>query len=226
MSAKRRRTPRDERRRSFGQNFLVDRTVVKRIVQAVQPLPGQLIVELGAGRGALTIPLARAGARVLAVERDPAWVRRLRQNVAGAELGDRVTVLSADLRSVPLPTEEGYRVVSNPPFGLTTALFARLFDDPERGPWRADLLVQREVARKRATLPPPNLRTAAWAPWWIFEIGLTVPRSAFRPIPKVDAALLQVRRREPPVLPVWLAPRLRELLRPGWNPPAPRKHNK
>ena len=164
------------------------------------------------------MPLARAGARVLAVERDPAWVARVRESVGRAGLEDRVRILRADLRTMRLPTEP-YRVVANPPFGLTTTLFGRLLDDPRRGPWRADLLVQREVGRKRARTPPSDLRTAAWAPWWTFELGPSVPRNAFRPIPEVDATLLTIRRRDPAVLPAWLAPQLRELLRPGWVPP-------
>jgi 23S rRNA (adenine-N6)-dimethyltransferase len=103
---------------------------------------------------------------------------------------------------------------------LTTALFARLFDNPAAGPLRADLLIQYEVARKRAATPPTTLRSASWAPWWTFQLGPVVPRTAFRPVPRVDAALLVVRRRYPPVLPEWLAPQLRELLRPAWNPPS------
>lgn len=221
MSARRRRTPRDARRRSLGQNFLVAPGAVDRLVQAAQITAGELVVDLGAGRGALTLALARAGARVLAVELDRVWASRLRRAVSESGLADQVRVIHGDLRRVSLPSEP-YRVVANPPYGLTTAVLARLLDDPERGPRRADLLVQWEVARKRAARPPTTLRSAAWAPWWTFEVGPAVPRTAFRPVPRVDAALLIVRKREPPVLPVWLAPHLRELLRPGWKPPARR----
>lgn len=221
MSAKRKRTPRDARRRRLGQNFLVDRAVIARVIDAVEVEPDQLIVDVGAGTGALTIPLARAGARVVAIESDPDWERRLRDAVSRAGVADRVRTVVGDFLSTPLPTKP-YRVIANPPFALTTALFARLLDDPTHGPWRADILVQYEVARKRAATPPANLRTAAWAPWWSFRLGPKVPRTAFRPVPKVDAALLIVRRRDPEVFPEWLAPKLRELLRPGWNPPRPR----
>ena len=217
MSAKRRRTPRDARRRSLGQNFLADQTEINRIVRTVDPQRDDLIVEVGAGRGALTIPLALTGARVIAVEKDPVWARRLREKVRQAGLSDRIEIVCADFRTMKWPTDT-YRVVANPPFGLTTALFERLFDIPENGPVRADLLVQLEVARKRSAVPPTTLRSAAWAPWWTFELGPTVPRTAFRPMPRVDAAVLTVRRRDRAVLPEWLAPRLRELLRPGWDP--------
>jgi 23S rRNA (adenine-N6)-dimethyltransferase len=116
----------------------------------------------------------------------------------------------------PLPREP-FRVVANPPFAITTQLLARLLDDPVQGPHRCDLILQADVVRKRAQSPPNTLRSAAWAPWWTFEAGPVIPRSAFRPIPGVDAAMLTIRRRKNPVLPTWLAPRFVETLRHGWG---------
>lgn len=178
------------------------------------------MVDVGAGTGALTIPMAEAGARVVAVERDDAWITRLRQRVTAAGVSDRVRVVHADLRTYRWPPTP-YRVISNPPFGLTTALLARLLDRPSRGPVRADLVVQLEVARKRAQQPPGSLRSAAWAPWWQFALGERIDRTAFRPIPRVDAAVLTIRRREQPVLPEWLARDFADALRPAWRPPQP-----
>lgn len=155
---------------------------------------------------------------MVAIEPDPAWVERLTRKLVRSGLSDRVTVIRRSFQETSLPAGP-YRVVSNPPFSSTTALLSWLLDDPAHGPWRADLLVQAEVARKRAASPPTTLRSAAWAPWWEFHLGPKVPRTAFRPVPRMDAALLTIRRREPPVLPEWLAPELRELLRPGWYPP-------
>lgn len=217
--AARRRTPRDQRRRSLGQNFLAWPSVVERFLGSADLSQDDRVLELGPGTGALTLPLARVVARVIAVERDPVWARRLRQRVREEGLADRVRVVTGDLRQHPLP-EGPYRVVSNVPFGVTTALLRRLLDDPQRGPSRADLLVQREVAVKRAQVPPSSLLSARWAPWWSFELGPVVPRQAFRPVPRVDAAWLVVRKREPAVLPPWLAPSFEQALRAAWEPPA------
>lgn len=175
------------------------------------------MVEIGAGRGALTVTLADRGARVVAIERDPVWAGKLRARVRSQRAPGRVEVVEADFRDVPLP-EERYRVISSPPFGLTTALLSYLLDRPDLGPWRADLLVQREAAYKRAESPPSTLRSAAWAPWWEFGLGPEVDRRAFRPVPAVDATILIAERREQPVLPTRLAPNIRDLLRPGWDP--------
>lgn len=176
--------------------------------------PEQLVVDVGAGRGALTLPLARTGASVWAVEADPVWAAELTAEV-GRQRDLDVRVITTDLRRLRLPTTP-YRVVANPPFGATTDLLRLLLDRPERGPERADLVVQREVAHKHTSVPPRHLRTAAWAPWWEFELGPPVPRSAFRPVPKVDAAVLTIRRRTVPLLPERLAPDLADILRPHW----------
>lgn len=218
MSGKRHATSRDAQRRRLGQNFLTDPAEISRLVDAVGIGADDLVVEIGAGRGALTLPLASTGARVLAIERDPVWATKLRESLEDSRDGERVEVVEADFRDVPLPTEP-YRVFSSPPFGLSTTLLAHLLDEPDRGPWRADLLLQLEVARKRASSPPSTLRSSAWAPWWAFRLGPRVNRTAFRPVPKVDTAVLIVERRDLEILPTWLGPAMRELLRPGWDPP-------
>lgn len=210
----RRTTERDRRRRELGQNFLTDRQLVEQLVNGLDLRPGELVVDLGAGAGALTRGLLDAGARVWAVEIDPTWVERLRVSVEARHAN--VRVIASDLRNLRMPREP-YRVVANPPFGLTTETLAKLLDHPDRGPQRADLIVQKEVAIKLALQPPASLRAAAWAPWWEFCVGQIVGRNAFRPRPSVDAAVLTIVRRDPSVLPTWLGPQLRELLRPAWS---------
>lgn len=216
MSGRQRRTDRDQRRRTLGQNFLVDDQLIHRFVAGLDLAPDEVVVDIGAGAGALTLPLAKAGARVWAVEPDPRWVDRLRRSLLVAGVADRVRVIEAGIERVRLPRGD-YRVVANPPFALTTEILALLLDRPDRGPTRADLILQQEVARKHAVTPPASLRTAAWAPWWRFEIGLRLDRNAFRPRPGVDARVLTVHRRPDPVLPLWLAPDFRSLLQPVWG---------
>jgi 23S rRNA (adenine-N6)-dimethyltransferase len=189
---------------------------VARLVDWAELVPGELIVDIGAGQGALTLACAEVGARVVAVEHDPVWARQLRRAVRAAGFDDRVSVVFADARTWPLP-DEPFRVVANPPFTLSTELLRRLLDDPGTGPERCDLLLQLEVTRKRTKTPADDLRTAAWAPWWTFEMGPVVRRTAFRPVPAVDAAVLTVRRRQPAVLPLWMAAGLLDTLRPAWE---------
>lgn len=215
MAGRQRSGGHSRRRRDLGQNFLVDDRLISRFVAGLAIRPGDLVIDIGAGAGALTLPLARAGAEVWAVEADPAWAARLSRRADQAGLTPGVRVIEADLRRLRLPRRP-YRVVANPPFGLTSEVLGLLLDDPERGPVRADLILQQEVARRHAASPPAALRTAAWAPWWRFELGLRVSRGSFQPRPSVDARVLIATRRNDPVLPGWLAPGFVDVLRPAW----------
>lgn len=210
---RRRRTSRDQRRRSYQQNFLVDRDLISRLVADV--VPGDLVVDFGAGTGTLTLPAARAGADVLAVERDPTWSARLRQRARDTGVHDRVQVVHEDLRSVRLPARP-WRVIASPPFNLTTTLLRRLLDDPLRAPERADLVLQWEVARKFAAQPPTTLLGTTWAPWWRMTLVQRIPRTAFRPVPRIDAGWLRIERRQPDVLAAHLAPAWEAFLRTQW----------
>ena len=137
---------------------------------------------------------------MLAIELDPALAARLATRFEGAST---VTVPEADVRDVPLPRNP-YRVVANPPFGHTAAILRRLLDDPGGGLVRADVVVQWQVARQRARVSAgeaTDLVGATWSPWWIFERGRRIPANLFRPRPSVDAAVLVVSRRDPPLLP-------------------------
>ena len=212
----RRRTSRDERRRRLGQNFLLA-DVAESFVAGASFAPGELVIEIGAGQGACTYALARRGVEVVAIERDPHWAATLRRQarrlpnlsvVEGDALAQRLDRLAGD---------RPYRVVGSLPFGATTAFLRHLFDDPGRAPWRSDLIVQWEVARKRASAPPTTLLSTIWAPWWTFDVVQRIPARAFRPVPAVDAAVLRVTRRTPAILPERLAGGFADFVRREWR---------
>ena len=208
MAAHRGRTPRDARRRALGQNFLASARLAEGLVQQAGVRRSDVVVEIGAGRGVLTAALARRAGRVEAIELDRDWAARLERRFAR---DPRVRVVVGDALAAPLPAEP-FRVVANVPFARTTAILHRLLDDPRRALVRADLVLQWEVARKRAGTPR-SLLSAAWAPWWTFRLGSRIPRSAFRPVPAVDAATLVVERRGEPLLPPDAAPAFASFVR-------------
>jgi 23S rRNA (adenine-N6)-dimethyltransferase len=126
-----------------------------------------------------------------------------------------VRVVNADFLDVPLPSRP-FRAVGCLPFGATTAILHRLLDDPSVPLVRADLVVQWEVARKRAATPPSSLISTTWAPWWEFRLGRRGPAAEFRPVPKVDAAVLTIVRRDPPLLPSAMAAPYAAFVRANW----------
>jgi 23S rRNA (adenine-N6)-dimethyltransferase len=204
------------RRRSLGQNFLRPERA-RELVTGLDVRAGELVVEIGAGAGALTAELSRRGAEVIAVELDPRWAAALRARFRGA--ATQIRVVERDFLAFELPRRP-FRAVGSLPFGATTQILRRLFDDPASPLMRADLVVQSAVARKRAEIPPQTLLSTAWAPWWEFALGPRLPAQAFQPIPRVDAALLSVRRRTPALLPPALARDYAAFLRARW--PLPR----
>ena len=208
------RTPRDERRRRLGQNFLrpdlADVLVAEAAFEA-----GDLVVEIGAGRGACTLALARRGIHVIALERDPLWAEELRRAVRRQGMA-HVTVVCCDALRYPMPRRP-FRAMGSLPFGATTAVLRHLLDDRISGLRRADLVVQWEVARKRAAVPPTTMLSTAWAPWWCFALGRRLKAESFRPVPSVDAAVLRVTRRAPPLLPDHMADAYAAFVRGQWK---------
>jgi 23S rRNA (adenine-N6)-dimethyltransferase len=209
------RTLRDERRRSLGQNFLRPEQA-DQLVDAAAYAAGNLVVEIGAGHGALTYALARRGVQVVALEKDPHWADSLRREVVRRGHGGMVKVVRCDVLDYRMPRRP-HRVIGSLPFGATTAILRHLLDDPKSSLVRADLIVQWEVARKRATSPPSTLLSTTWAPWWSFEVVRRIPADAFRPVPSVDAAVLGVTRRDPPLLPPRMAAPYASFVRREWQ---------
>ncbi|MGJ9414076.1 23S ribosomal RNA methyltransferase Erm [Aeromicrobium sp. CF4.19] len=185
-------TSRTSGRHELGQNFLVDPRVVDTVVGVVASWPDDRpLVELGPGDGALTDALAPLGRPMTAVELDGRRADRL-----AARFGARVEVVHGDLLAHDLGG--GADVVSNVPYGITTPLLRRLLAAPH---WQhALLLVQWEVARKRAGVGGTTMMTAQWWPWFTFGLVDRVPARAFRPVPSVDGGLLLVVRRPEPLV--------------------------
>jgi 23S rRNA (adenine-N6)-dimethyltransferase len=170
-------------RRAWGWHQLADEWAARIVTQA-GVRPGELVLDLGAGDGALTAPLIRAGARVVAVELHPGRAARLRRRFGDA------TVVHADAASLPLPAR-AFRVVASPPYGITASLLGLLLAPGSRLV-AADLVLQRAVVRRYADDhgPAAARRTRTFR----MAAGLALPRRAFRPPPQVDSAVLVIRR--------------------------------
>ena len=167
-------------------------SVLRAIVRSAGLGPADHVFDLGAGPGTLTAALARTGATVTAVERDPAFVRDLERRFADFA---HVRVVAGDLRAVPIPRRA--RVVANLPFATSGALVARLLDPPGRPRAGLDLLVEHGFAIRMSARSPRSARSAWWAARYELRLVRVVPRTAFAPAPAVDAALLRIRPREP-----------------------------
>jgi 23S rRNA (adenine-N6)-dimethyltransferase len=196
-----------------GQHLLRSPRLAAEVVAGAGIARSELVVEVGAGTGRLTAPLAQAAGSVIAVELDPALAAGLRRRFARESA---VVVVEGDALLVSFPAE-AHRVAGNVPFQITTALLRRVLDDPASPCTAADLIVQDGLARKRCAMRPCTMLSLSWLPWWRLSIERLLPAGSFEPRPSVDAAVLAARRREPPLLPRDAAPAYRLLLRRAFH---------
>lgn len=172
-------------RRTWGWHPL-DSRWAQRVVDAAEVRPGELVLDVGAGLGALTAPLVRAGAQVVAVELHPGRAEQLRRKFADAP----VTVVRADAADLRLPSRP-FRVVASPPYAISTALLKRLLAPGSRLT-SADLVLQRAVVNRWTAGRAPA--AGRWTHHYDVSMGLRLPRKAFSPPPQVDSAVLVIRR--------------------------------
>ncbi|MEA3050709.1 MAG: rRNA (adenine1518-N6/adenine1519-N6)-dimethyltransferase [Sphingomonadales bacterium] len=183
--------------RALGQNFLLDEQLLDRIAQVPGPLEGKSVYEVGPGPGGLTRALLRAGAEVVAVERDRRCLPAL------AELADaadgRLRVIQGDALAIDEAAEagRGAHVVANLPYNVGTALLVRWLGGESWPPWwdSLTLMFQREVAERLVARPDTGAygRLAVLAQWRARpRIAMKVHRSAFVPPPKVMSAVVHI----------------------------------
>lgn len=164
----------------------LDARWAERLVADAHLAPGAVVVDVGAGTGAVTAPLVAAGARVVAVELHPDRARHLRER-----FGPAVVVVGADARELRLPRRP-YHVVANPPFAVTSPLLRRLLQ-PGTRLLSAAVVVQDQAARRWAGPGAPG--AGRWGRDYVVTLGPPVPPSAFRPPPHVRARVLRIERR-------------------------------
>ena len=182
-------------RKRWGQHFLCDPAVARRIVDTAEVGPETRVVEIGPGLGALTDELAARAAELVLVEIDTPLAERLVERHAG---NPRVRVVRADVLDVPLadlvPAGPA-TVVANLPYNIGTEIVFRLLEARHRLP-RAVVMLQREVADRLAARP----RTAAWGvasvlvqTFAVVRTAFGVSRRSFLPPPAVGSAVVDIR---------------------------------
>jgi 16S rRNA (adenine1518-N6/adenine1519-N6)-dimethyltransferase len=178
-------------RKRFGQHFLADTAVLQRIVEVIDPRPGQALLEIGPGRGALSAPLIERSGRLRAIEIDRDLIAALRGRFSPRQLElFEADALEFDYGRLP----EGLRVVGNLPYNISTPLLFRLCDFATRF---QDLhfMLQKEVVQRMAAAPstPHYGRLSVMLQHWFRVTHLfDVAPGAFRPPPKVQSAVVRL----------------------------------
>jgi 23S rRNA (adenine-N6)-dimethyltransferase len=169
----------------WGYHRLTDQWAA-RLVDGAHIRAGDLVLDVGAGSGALTAPLVEAGARVVAIELHAERARSLRARFAGST----VKVVRADAADLRLPGRP-FRVVANPPFGVSTALLRRLLSPGSRLV-SADLVLPLHVARRWTSPSAPGYNR--WCRSFDVRVIARLPRNALTPAPPLQVAILRIER--------------------------------
>jgi len=187
-------------KRSLGQNFLYDDSILSAVANAASLQPQDNVLEIGAGLGALTFHLARAAGHVVAVELDQRLLPILEENTAGC---DNVQIVHGDILAHEPQTwfgHEPYKVVANVPYYITGAILEHILGG-EAKPEALVITVQKEVA-ERITAQPGDMTLLAVSVQIFGEVEIVreISAGSFWPRPDVDSAVLRFTRHAEPTL--------------------------
>lgn len=184
-------------KKSLGQNWLKDPTVLAEIADLAELTPEDTVLEIGPGLGTLTSRLLAQAGTVVAVEFDKDLARKLPGQFPGKDL----TVVSTDILSFDLSTlPAGYKVVANIPYYITSKII-RLLMTADNKPSLTVLLTQKEVAERLAAgSGDMSILTVSAQVFAEVSLGQVVPAELFTPAPKVDSQVVILKTRETPLV--------------------------
>jgi 16S rRNA (adenine1518-N6/adenine1519-N6)-dimethyltransferase len=182
-----------------GQNFLYDPSILRRIIEAAEISSEDTVVEIGPGHGRLTVLLAGKAKRVIAIELDRKLYEKLREDTVEYE---NIELVSGNALRYIYEDLPEFKVVANIPYYITTPIIFRLIES--RGNLISmTLTIQREVAVRIAAKPDTKdygVLTIMVQYYAVPELKFIIPKGAFRPVPKVDSAVIHLKiRKSPPV---------------------------
>lgn len=178
-----------EAKKSLGQHWLSDVKVLETICSFADVKKGDVVLEIGPGKGDLTAKLLESGAEVVAVELDESLEADLRKKFSSLPFTlNMLSIMDFDLSKMPL----SYKVVANIPYYLTSHLLRMLLETQHK-PQMIVLLVQKEVAQRIAAKPGQMSLLSVSAQYYCdLELGQIIPAKLFTPPPKVDSQIIKL----------------------------------
>jgi len=215
--------------KKLGQNFLIDKRAIKKVIETANLRPEDVVLEIGPGLGALTIELAKKAKKVIALEKDPRMTEILKGTLKDCKnveivLGDILKIGNWELIENWKLKIGNYKVVANLPFYITAPAIKK-FLEAKNKPEAMILIVQKEVAQRICAKPPDmNLLAVSVQFYAKPEIIDFVSKKSSWPVPKVDSAILKiVPHRAAPHQYLWYGTGLREqffqIVRSGFSQP-------
>lgn len=175
----------------LGQNFLIDKETIRKIIKNADLKKSDTIIEVGPGFGALTFELAKKVKKLIAVEKDFNVIKILRKTT---ENYNNIEIIQSDILKLKLHFKNSYKVVANLPFYLTAPTIRKFLEKTKKKPEQMVLVVQKEVGQ-RICAHPPKMNVLAISVQFYAQpkiIGY-VSKKSFWPSPKVDAAIIKLK---------------------------------
>jgi len=186
-------------KKHLGQNFLYDPSILSRITSAADLSREDTVVEIGPGPGRMTRLLAERAKRLIAIELDRGLYERLKGDFIAYR---NVEIIQGDVLQFPFETLEIFKVVANIPYYITTPIIFRLLEYKENL-ISMTLTIQKEVAERIVAVPGGKdygVLSISTQYHTNPELKFIIPKEAFKPVPKVDSAVIHMTiRRTPPV---------------------------
>lgn len=186
-------------KKHLGQNFLYDPSILRRIVEAAEISSDDTVVEIGPGHGRLTALLAGKARKVIAIELDRELYEKLREDTTEYE---NIELVSGNALRYAYEDLPEFKVVANIPYYITTPIIFRLIES-RKNLKSMTLTIQKEVANRIAARPDTKdygVLSIMVQYYAVPELKFIIPKGAFRPVPKVDSAVIHLKiRKSPPV---------------------------
>jgi len=196
----------------LAQNFLRSPKLVHRLVGMSTIGPSDTVYEIGPGNGIITAALATVAGRVIAIEKDPVLVRRLRERFRSL---DNIEIVENDFLSYSFSNQSGngapslrvgrqtrtseYKIFANIPYNVTARILRTILYEPSNLT-EGYLILQKEAAKKFSGFPKETLTSVLAKPFFEFQMLSQLSRTDFRPVPNVDSVLLLIKRRTRPLI--------------------------
>ena len=204
----------------LAQNFLRSPKLARRLVGISKIRPGDIVYEIGPGSGIFTTVLARVARQVIAIEKDPELVQRLRERFRQLS---NVQVVQQDFLDFTFRTPRcngEYKIFANIPYNVTARIVRKILYEPSNIS-ETHLIMQKEAARKFSGFPKESLCSILAKPFFEFQILYQLRRTDFWPTPGVDSVLLSIKRRTRPLIEMHEVASYRDFVQYGfrrWKP--------
>lgn len=177
----------------LGQNFLIDKKTLKKIIETAEIKPQDIILEIGPGLGTLTVELAARAKKIIAVEKDIKMIKALEENLKNFK---NIEIINKDILKIEVhKLKNGFnKIVGNLPFYITAHVIRKFLEEKNNHPLQMFFIVQKEVGQ-RICAKPPKMNLLAVSVQFYAEPRIIsyISNKSFYPQPKVDSAIIKLK---------------------------------